>query len=97
MQALANFREGDGSLLDNSFIYATTDQSFAKLHAIDGIPMFSAGTAGGRVKTGLHIDGGGSPSCRLGFTAQRLMGLEIDTWGDKSNTTSSEISDILIT
>ena len=97
VQALANFREGDGTLLDNSFIYATTDQSFAKLHAIDGIPMFSAGTAGGRVKTGLHIDGGGSPGCRLGFTAQRLMGLEIDTWGDKSNTTSSEISDILIT
>ena len=97
VQALANFREGDGTLLDNSFIYATTDQSFAKLHAIDGIPMFSAGTAGGRVKTGLHIDGGGSPGCRLGFTAQRLMGLEIDTWGDKSNTTSSEIRDILIT
>ena len=97
VQALANFKEGDGSLLDNSFIYATTDQSFAKLHAIDGIPMFSAGTAGGRVKSGLHIDGGGSPGCRLGFTAQRLMGLEIDTWGDKSNTTSSEIGDILIT
>ena len=61
VDALANFKEGDGSLLDNSFIYATTDQSFAKLHAIDGIPMFSAGTAGGRVKTGLHVDGGGSP------------------------------------
>ncbi|GIT20851.1 MAG: hypothetical protein CM1200mP40_05330 [Gammaproteobacteria bacterium] len=59
VDALANFKEGDGSLLDNSFIYATTDQSFAKLHAIDGIPMFSAGTAGGRVKTGLHVDGGG--------------------------------------
>ena len=36
VDALANFKEGDGSLLDNSFIYATTDQSFAKLHAIDG-------------------------------------------------------------
>ena len=71
VDALANFKEGDGSLLDNSFIYATTAQSFAKLHAIDGIPMFSAGTAGGRVKTGLHVDGGGSPGCRLGYSAQR--------------------------
>ncbi|MDP5069577.1 MAG: DUF1552 domain-containing protein, partial [Congregibacter sp.] len=35
--ALADFKEGDGSLLDNSLIYATTDQSFAKMHAIDGI------------------------------------------------------------
>ncbi len=96
VQALANFREGDGSLLDNAFIYATTDQSFAKMHAIDGIPMFSAGNAGGRIKTGLHIDGGGSPGCRLGFTAQRLMGLDIASWGSKSNTTSQAISEILV-
>lgn len=96
VQALADFKEGDGSLLDHSFVYATTDQSFAKIHAIEGIPMFSAGTAGGRVKTGLHLDGGGTPGCRLGYTAQRLMGLDIDSWGDKSNTTSSEISEILV-
>jgi len=94
--ALANFREGDGSLLDNALIYATTDQSFAKIHSIEGIPMFSAGTAGGRVKTGLHLDGGGSPGTRLGYTAQRLMGVDISSWGDKSNTTSSEISEILV-
>ena len=96
VQALADFREGDGSLLDNSFIYSTTDQSFAKIHGIEGIPMFSAGNAGGQVKTGLHIDGGGSPGCRLGYTAQRLMGLEIDSWGDKSNNTSDEISEVLV-
>ena len=96
VQALADFKEGDGTLLDNAFIYATTDQSFAKIHAIDGIPMFSAGTAGGRIKTGLHIDGGGTPGCRLGFTAQQLMGLDIQSWGDKSNNTSSAISEILV-
>ena len=94
--ALANFREGDGSLLDNSFIYATTDQSFAKLHSIEGIPMFSAGTAQNRVQTGLHIDGGGTPGTRLGYTAMRLMGLDVPSWGDKSNTTASEIGEILI-
>ncbi|MFK7831069.1 MAG: DUF1552 domain-containing protein [Congregibacter sp.] len=94
--ALAAIREGDGSLLDNSLVYATTDQSFAKIHAIDGIPMFTAGTAGGRVKTGLHLDGGGTPGCRLGYTAQRLMGLDIPSWGDKSNNTSQEIGEILV-
>ena len=95
VEALASFREGDGTLLDNTFVYATTDQSYAKIHSIEGIPMFSAGTAGGRVRTGLHIDGGGTPGCRLGYTAQRLMGVDIDSWGTKSNTTSSEIGDIL--
>lgn len=96
VQALASVREGDGTLLDSSFVYATTDQSFAKLHAIEGIPMFSAGNLGGRVKTGLHIDGAGSPGCRLGYTAQRLMGLDIASWGDKSNTTSDPVSEILV-
>jgi hypothetical protein len=96
VQALADFKEGDGSLLDNSLIYASTDQSFAKIHGIEGIPMFSAGNAGGRVKTGLHIDGGGSPGTRLGYTAMRLMGLDIPNWGDQSNTTSSEIGEILV-
>ena len=58
--------------------------------------MFSAGNAGGRVKTGLHIDGGGSPGTRLGYTAMRLMGLEVPNWGNQSNTTSSEIGEILV-
>ena len=58
--------------------------------------MFSAGNLGGRVKTGLHIDGAGSPGCRLGYTAQRLMGLDIASWGDKSNTTADPVSEILV-
>ena len=58
--------------------------------------MFSAGSAGGRVKTGLHIDGGTSPGCRLGYTAIHLMGLDVPSWGDKSNNTSAEISEILV-
>lgn len=95
VQALADFGEGDGSLLDNSLIYATTDQSFAKIHGIEGIPMFTAGRAGGKIRTGLHIDGGGSPGCRLGYTAMHLMGLDVPSWGDKSNNTSKEIGEIL--
>jgi hypothetical protein len=96
VESLANFREGDGSLLDNSLVYSTTDQSFAKIHGIEGIPMFSAGTAGGRVRTGLHIDGGGTPGCRLGYTAMQLMGVDVPSWGDKSNNTSKEIGEILV-
>jgi len=82
-------------MLDNVFIYATTDQSFAKIHAIEGIPMFTAGRAQGRVKTGLHIDGAGSQGTRLGYTAMRLMGLDVQSWGDQSNHTSKEIGEIL--
>ena len=95
VQAMANIREGDGTMLDNVFVYATTDQSFAKIHGIEGIPMFTAGNAGGRIKTGLHIDGGESPGTRLGYTAMRLMGLDVPSWGSQSNNTSKEIGEIL--
>jgi hypothetical protein len=96
VQALAKIKEGDGTMLDNVLIYASTDQSFAKIHSIDGIPMFTAGRAGGRIKTGLHIDGKGSPGTRLGYTAMRLMGLDVPSWGSQSNSTSKEIGEILV-
>jgi hypothetical protein len=96
VQALGRIKEGAGTMLDNVLIYAMTDQSFAKVHAIEGIPMFTAGTAGGRIKTGLHVDGGGSQGTRLGLTALRLMGVDLRSWGTQSNTTSREISDILV-
>jgi hypothetical protein len=77
-------------------IYASTDQSFAKIHSIDGLPMFSAGSAGGRIKTGLHIDGGGTPGTRLGYTMMKTLGVDIPSWGTQSNNTSKEISEILV-
>ncbi len=95
VQALAKFKEGDGTMLDNVFVYATTDQSFAKTHSIEGIPMFSAGRAQGRIKTGMHLSGGGTPGTRLGYTAMKLMGLDVASWGDQSNNTSKEIGEIL--
>ena len=96
VQALANLQEGAGSMLDNVLVFANTDQSFAKVHSIKGIPMFTAGTAGGRIKTGLHIDGGGTPGTRLGLTSIKLMGVDVESWGDQSNHTSKVISEILI-
>jgi hypothetical protein len=57
--------------------------------------LFSAGRAGGKVKSGLHIDGGATAATRLSYTAMRLMGLEVPAWGSKSNNTSKEISELL--
>jgi len=95
VDAFAKFKEGDGTLLDNMLIYATTDQSLARLHQIDGLPMFTAGRAGGKLKTGLHIAGEGTPGTRLGYTAMKVMGLNIPSWGSQSNNTSKEIGEIL--
>ena len=67
-------------------IYASTDTAWARIHSLIDMPMFTAGRAGGRVKTGLHIDGAGAGHA-LGYTAMKLFGLDVDSWGTKSNTT----------
>ena len=94
VEKLAGTTEGAGSLLDNTLVYAHTDCQVAKVHSIDGIPMMTAGRAGGRIKSGLHIDGKGQPGTRLGFTLQRLYGLPVASWGSQSMEASQEIGDI---
>ena len=95
VQAFKNIKEGDGTLLDNVLIHATTDVGYARIHSLDGMMSFIAGRAGGRLKTGLHIDGKATSSVRLGYTAMRVMGVDTPSWGTKSNNTSSEIGEIL--
>jgi hypothetical protein len=56
---------------------------------------FTAGRAGGRVKTGFHIDAGRTSVTRVGYTAMRAMGLELPSWGVRSNNTSQEFGEIL--
>jgi len=96
VNAFAKFQEGDGHLIDNVLIYATTDQALARIHSIENQPMFTAGRAGGKVKTGLHLDGGGTPGTRLGLTCMKVFGLETNSWGTQSNGTSKEIGDMLV-
>jgi hypothetical protein len=89
-------KEGDGTLLDNCFITADSDSGFARVHSLDGMAMFTAGRAGGKVRSGLHVDGNGTPTARLGYTALRLMGVNAASFGGGSNTTSKAIAEILV-
>jgi hypothetical protein len=92
---LASIKEGDGTLLDHSLVLAHSDTEFARIHSITGIPMMTAGKAGGRLKTGIHVNATGEPISRAGYTMQLVMGLPIDKWGSGSMETSKPISDIL--
>lgn len=93
--AFANIKEGAGTLLDNTLIFANSDTNFAKLHALDGIPVMLIGKAGGRLKTGYHVAGNGDPISRIGLTAMQVMGLQVDSWGTQSMQTSKPITEIL--
>jgi hypothetical protein len=96
IKAFADIKEGDGTVLDNTLIFAATETNYARVHSIDGVPIYTIGKAGGRMKTGMHIVGNGDPITRVGLTALQAMGVSVNTWGTKSLQTSKTISEILV-
>jgi hypothetical protein len=87
--------EGDGTVLDHSVVFSFTDQSYAKIHAVDGLPIIVAGGANGRLKTGYHIAGDGSPISRVGLTLQKAMGVSLESWGRASMETKTPYTELL--
>ncbi len=96
INAFKKIKEGDGTLLDNVLIFANSDTNYAKMHALDGIPVMLIGKAGGKIKTGYHITGNGDPISRVGLTAQQAMGMNVSKWGTASMQTSKPISELLV-
>lgn len=96
VEKLASVPEGDGTLLDNCLVFANSDTSLAKPHDVRGLPMMIAGSAGGRIKPGIHVKGNTDPCTRVGLTVQQAMGVPIDAWGTNSLQTSLPISEILV-
>ena len=94
--ALDNVKEGDRTLLDNTLVFAHSETEFAKFHTIDNIPMMTAGSAGGRVRTGIYVDGQGSAVSRVGLTLQQVMGVPVDTWGTKSMETNKSLGELMV-
>ena len=95
VEAFAKIKEGDGTLLDNVLIMANTDVAYARVHSLEEMPAFTAGRAGGKIKTGMHIDHKGGQGTALSYTCMKVMGLEVDSWGTKSNQTNKEVGEIL--
>ena len=96
IKAFADIKEGAGTLLDNTLIFANSDTNYAKMHALDGIPVMTIGKAGGRLKTGNFIAGNGDPISRIGLTVQQIMGLPVDRWGTLSLQTNRPITELMV-
>lgn len=87
--------EGDGTLLDHSVVMAFTDQSYARIHSVDGLPILVAGGASGRIKTGYHVAGDNSPVSRVGLTLQKALGVSVDNWGKESLQVKTPYTELL--
>jgi len=94
VQAFAAIKEGKGTLLDRSLILYSTDTGYSRTHSLQGLPMMMIGSAGGALKTGIHVSAPGDTVTRVGLTVMQALGVPIGTWGIESNTTSKPITEL---
>lgn len=95
VEALASIREGDGTLLDNTLLFAHSDCSIASSHAVEGIPMMVFGSAGGRVRTGYHKAGRADATSRVVLSLQQAMGVQVENWGTGSMNTNRTVTELV--
>jgi tripartite-type tricarboxylate transporter receptor subunit TctC len=72
-----------------------SDTGYAKIHAIENIPMFLVGGAGGKHKAGQHIKGAGDTVTRVSLTAMQLAGAPVGEFGTGTMKTSRPISEVM--
>jgi hypothetical protein len=90
-------REGERTLLDRTLVLNYTDSGFAKNHTTDNVPILTAGSAGRRVKTGLHFAAPkGDPVTRVSLTVMQALGVPISSFGSESNRTSKTITEVMV-
>ncbi len=83
LKLLADRPEGDGSVLSNCAIMATSEHTEPVTHSTADMPMILAGNACGRLKGGLwyHGDRGKEKIAQGGLTVLRAAGIEIERFG----------------
>lgn len=95
IQEMDSIREGEGTLLDRSLVFAYTDHGEARLHSMKNYPVFTAGRAGGRMKTGFHLSAQGDSATRVGLTIQQALGMNAGNWGTETNNASKVFSEVI--
>lgn len=95
LEELDAVKEGDGTLLDNSLVFAFSDTGYAKIHSLENIPMMLAGGAGGRHKAGQHIHAPGESVTRVSLTAMQLAGAPVGEFGTGSMRTARAVTDVI--
>lgn len=82
VQSLASVEEGDGNLLDSMVCIGTSEISLGRTHALDDFPLLLAGSAGGRLREGVHLRStGGEKTGKVTLSVLRALGIEAASWG----------------
>lgn len=95
IKALASVQEGDSTLLERTALLATTDVSYARAHSIEDYPILIAGSAGGKLKKGIHYRSPASENTsKVLLTLARAMGLTLDSYGEGAGLVTSSLTAI---
>lgn len=92
--ALRDTPEGDGNLLDNSVILATSDCTSGYRHNITDYPILLAGRGGGSLNTGLHVRGNRSNASNVLLTCMRAMECPGHAFGTEGGYTEQGVSEL---
>lgn len=93
--AMDAIKEGDKTMLDRMLVFAYTDHGAPRLHSLHNYPAMTIGSAGGRLKTGMHVAHAGQPITRVSLTAMQAMGVPISSFGTGSNQATSTIAEVV--
>lgn len=97
VEMLDSVREGDATLLDRTLVLAFTDHGEARLHSMKKYPVVTAGSGGGRIRTGFHLAAEGDAATRVGLTVlQALRVPGAGSWGAEGNHVTKAFSELLI-
>lgn len=95
IEALAAIPEGAGTLLDHCAVLGTSEVSLGKTHSLDDMPIVIAGSAGGKLKTGIHHhSAGGENTSKVLLSICRAVGAELASFGGAAGTATDGLSAI---
>ncbi len=93
LETLKATPDGDGNLLDNCVILASTDLAEGLPHSINDYPILVAGKGGGAlVHPGVHIRSNGGNSSDVLLTLLQAMGLERNEFGAGGGRTTTPVA-----
>lgn len=82
---MAEVKEGEGTLLDNSMFLLGSGISDGSLHVYTDLPTVIAGHGGGAIAANRHIKSAqGTPIANLWLTMAQIMGVELSSIGDST-------------
>jgi len=97
LQKFASIDEGDGTLLDNSVIFACTEVSLGQTHSLDDMPIILAGSACGRLRTNYHYKSVSQENAsKVLLTLAQAMDLSLSEIGYDEAWTDETINDIML-